>query len=187
MVVAGRGSRSLTETGGKAAGTPTAAGSGTRNAPGPAGNRASRPQHTRRSASPEDELTRLRRELAEAREQQAVTAEILRIISTSPTNVQPVLKAVAERAARLYAANDATIVRVEGENAVAAVLYGDDFREVFRRLGRKCEGTGLGLPLAKQFVELHGGRLWLESEPGRGSTFSFTLPVTRAVAGAGPS
>jgi signal transduction histidine kinase len=43
--------------------------------------------------------------------------------------------------------------------------------------GKRAEGTGLGLPLSRRLAELHGGRLWAESEPGHGSTFRFTLPV----------
>jgi signal transduction histidine kinase len=53
----------------------------------------------------------------------------------------------------------------------------EEFRQVGSDSARKHEGTGLGLALAKRFVELHGGKLRLVSAPGAGSTFSFTLPA----------
>jgi signal transduction histidine kinase len=48
---------------------------------------------------------------------------------------------------------------------------------------RADEGTGLGLTLAKRFIELHGGRLWVDSEIGKGTTFTFTVPRRPIVAG----
>jgi signal transduction histidine kinase len=57
-----------------------------------------------------------------------------------------------------------------------------EFAQIDSEFSRKYAGTGLGMPLSRKFIELHGGRLWFESEgQGKGTTFYFTVPVTQPV------
>jgi signal transduction histidine kinase len=82
------------------------------------------------------------------------------------------VSAIRQDSGMLIAVRDTGIgIAPEDQEAVF-----EEFRQVGTDYMSKQEGTGLGLALVRRFVELHGGRIWVESAPGKGSTFFFTLP-----------
>ena len=98
----------------------------------------------------EKRLAETRGELADSLDQQTATRAILRVISESPTDVQPVFDAIAESAARLCAAVDASIFRIEGDRLVFVAHHGP----IAQRHGE------FSLPLIRETV---GGRSVLEA------------------------
>ncbi|HSB72087.1 MAG TPA: ATP-binding protein [Candidatus Methylomirabilis sp.] len=70
----------------------------------------------------------------------------------------------------------------EGIPAEELIAIFDKFHQVRRHGQAKAQGTGLGLAIAKSLIELHGGRIWAESQLGRGSRFFFTLPAAEPAA-----
>jgi GAF domain-containing protein/anti-sigma regulatory factor (Ser/Thr protein kinase) len=86
-----------------------------------------------------------------------------------------------EVAIRAEATNGAFTVAVcdtgPGISAADQAKIFEEFQQADSSITRKKGGTGLGLSIAKRIIEMHGGRIWVESEPGKGSTFYFSLPV----------
>lgn len=92
----------------------------------------------------------------------------------SPT--PPMVQVDAARADREW------VFSVADNGIGIAPEYAETVFVIFKRLHTQAEypGSGIGLAICKKIVEQHGGRIWLESEPGRGATFKFTLPIQRA-------
>jgi signal transduction histidine kinase len=85
---------------------------------------------------------------------------------------------------KLFREKDELVVSISDTGiGIAPEDFGAVF-EQFKQVGGdtltdKPKGTGLGLPICKEIVEHHGGRIWLESKPGKGSTFSFAIPLNK--------
>jgi signal transduction histidine kinase/DNA-binding response OmpR family regulator len=113
-------------------------------------------------------------------------------IEADHTRVRQVLLNLLSNAAK-FTEEGAITVRVRREDDELIVQVADtgigiapehlrsifeEFRQAESASNRRYEGTGLGLAICRRFVELHNGRIWAESTPGVGSTFSFSLPIT---------
>jgi GAF domain-containing protein/anti-sigma regulatory factor (Ser/Thr protein kinase) len=117
--------------------------------------------------------------------------ERLGMIRADERKVKQVLLNLLSNALKFTPEGGAVSVRADAHNGVAEISVSDTgvgiapedqaaVFEEFRQVGtaaKKVEGTGLGLAISRKFVELHGGSIRLASEPGKGSTFTFTLPL----------
>ncbi|MEY4747833.1 MAG: hypothetical protein RIQ60_47 [Pseudomonadota bacterium] len=113
--------------------------------------------------------------VADARKVKQVLLNLLsNAVKFTPAGGQVTLDARLQDDGRLAIAVADTGVGIAPQDQTAVF---EAFRQASGHYLRKSEGTGLGLALAQRFVALHGGELRLHSEPGRGSTFTFTLPA----------
>ncbi|PZR99786.1 MAG: hypothetical protein DLM69_07030 [Candidatus Chloroheliales bacterium] len=131
--------------------------------------------------------------LAERKEQQLIVTipDGGGEVNADPTRIEQVVLNLLANAVKYTPEGGCIILSVtqgEGETAVSVADNGpgvpeDERERIFERFFRSKEdaagattGTGLGLPIARMLVELHGGRIWLEDAPGSGSVFRFTIP-----------
>jgi signal transduction histidine kinase len=124
-----------------------------------------------------------------------VTAEALPVVMGDPMRLSQVFKNLIGNAIKYRGEQAPTIhvsAVVDGPTHVICIRdngigieakYFDNIFVLFKRLhGRERAGSGVGLAICKEIVEHHGGRIWVESDPGKGSNFCFTLPKVSAAA-----
>ena len=99
---------------------------------------------------------------------------LMRAIEFTPTGGRITLGAVPQADSVLCYVRDTG----RGISAEELPLLFDRFWQPRRSREETRDGAGLGLPIVKGIVEAHGGRIWVESAPGEGSTFYFTIPTT---------
>jgi signal transduction histidine kinase/HAMP domain-containing protein len=122
--------------------------------------------------------TRLDRELGSLRGDQRKVKQVLLNLLSNAVKFTPEGGRIEVRAQRLDGQVEVSVtdtgIGIAADDLEAVF---EEFRQVGTDYAKKHEGTGLGLTLSRKFVELHGGRLWVKSQLGQGSTFAFTLPV----------
>jgi len=114
-----------------------------------------------------------------------VVQVLINLLSNAAQFVQPDHgRVVVELAATADAVRVSVADNGPGISAADQKVIFEKFRQAGDTMTEKPRGTGLGLPISRQIVQHLGGRLWVQSEPGRGATFFFELPIARDVAGA---
>jgi CheY-like chemotaxis protein len=122
----------------------------------------------------------------------AITADRDRIIQVVINLISNAVKFTSEGSVTCRVRRDGEYLAVSVTDTGMGIAAADQpkvferFKQVGDTLTDKPKGTGLGLPICREIVEHHGGRIWVESEPGRGSAFSFTIPAATTAAPRGP-
>jgi signal transduction histidine kinase len=137
-------------------------------------------------------LQNLKTTIADAKAK--ITHDRLPVIRYDPVRLSQLLQNLIGNAVKYRASGRAPIIHVSAvltEDSVVfsvrdngtgiAPEYCETIFGIFKRLhGKEVEGTGIGLAMCRKIVERHGGRIWVESEPGAGSVFRFTVPYAQA-------
>lgn len=124
------------------------------------------------AANASQRLERLTRERDEALDQQAATAEVLSVISSSPGQLETVFQAILANATRLCGANFGTLYLRDGNSFRAAAFHNAPPAFIEAR-----KGTGLGLSISHDIiVKQHGGSIEIDTEPGQFTEIRVILP-----------